>query len=299
LVSEQKAESAIAKSSSSARALARRRLPVALVAVIALIAPASALAPAAVAQPESSAVAALAQLPIKGRAPKTGYTRAAFGPAWSDVDRNGCDTRNDILNRDLSDKQWRAGTHECVVIAGTLNNPYTGTTMAFVKANASAVQIDHVVALSNAWQTGAFAWSATRRTLFANDSLELLAVDGPNNERKGDGDAATWLPPSRGYRCAYVARQVAIKAKWGLWVTSAERDAIARVLAACSDQGLPDTTSNVQPPPIDTPNTTRGTGVVYYPNCTAARAAGAAPLHAGDPGYRAALDRDHDGIACE
>jgi hypothetical protein len=96
-----------------------------------------------------------------------------------------------------------------------------------------------------------------------------------------------------------VARQVAIKAKWGLWITPAERDAIARVLATCPDQGLPDTTSNVQPPPIDTPTTTTAAGAVYYQNCTAARAAGAAPLHAGDPGYRAALDRDHDGIACE
>ena len=132
----------------------------------------------------------------------TGYSRSQFGSGWVDADQNGCDTRNDILNRDLSDAQWRHRTHDCVVTVGRLADPYTGTTMPFVKTNASAVQIDHVVALSNAWQTGAFAWTASRRLLFANDPLELLAVDGTNNERKGDGDAATWLPPARGFRCA-------------------------------------------------------------------------------------------------
>ncbi|HLM19616.1 MAG TPA: HNH endonuclease family protein, partial [Acidimicrobiia bacterium] len=158
----------------------------------------------------------LATLAVKGRGPKTGYTRDQFGPAWADVDRNGCDTRDDMLNRDLAAKQWRLGTHGCVVIAGVLRDPYTGQRLVFAKADAAAVQIDHVVALSDAWQKGAAQWDTMRRRIFANDPLNLLAVDGPTNARKSDGDAATWLPPERSYRCAFVARQVAVKAKWHL-----------------------------------------------------------------------------------
>ena len=181
----------------------------------------------------------LATLPVKGRGAKTGYSREQFGAAWADVDRNGCDTRDDILNRDLGGKEWRPGTHECVVIAGVLHDPYTGDRLLFAKADAAAVQIDHVVALSDAWQKGAAQWDATRRRVFANDPLNLLAVDGPTNLRKGDGDAATWLPPQRSYRCRYVARQVAVKAKWKLAVTRAERDAIARVLSRGPQQRVP------------------------------------------------------------
>jgi hypothetical protein len=179
------------------------------------------------------------RLTVKGRAPKTGYAREQFGPAWSDVDRNGCDTRNDILNRDLSAKEWRVGTHGCVVIAGLLADPYTGRSILFAKADAAAVQIDHVVALSDAWQKGAAGWSAARRLAFANDPLNLLAVDGPSNASKRDGDTATWLPPNKPYRCQFVARQVAVKAKWGLWVTAAERDAMRRVLSKCPEQPAP------------------------------------------------------------
>jgi len=176
---------------------------------------------------------------VQGRGPKTGYSREAFGPRWADVDRNGCDTRDDVLNRDLVAKEWRPGTRGCVVIAGALRDPYTGRRLAFTKADAEAVQIDHVVALSDAWQKGAAQWDATRRLAFANDPLNLLAVDGPTNSRKSDGDAATWLPPQRSYRCRFVARQVAVKAKWGLSVTPAEHDAIARVLARCPEQRVP------------------------------------------------------------
>jgi hypothetical protein len=179
------------------------------------------------------------QLTVKGRAPKTGYAREQFGAAWADVDRNGCDTRDDILNRDLTAKQWRPGTHGCVVIAGLLADPYTGRSIPFAKADAAAVQIDHVVALSDAWQKGAASWSAARRLAFANDPLNLLAVDGPSNASKSDGDTATWLPPNKPYRCRFVARQVAVKAKWELWVTAAERDAMLRVLSKCPEQRVP------------------------------------------------------------
>jgi hypothetical protein len=188
-----------------------------------------------------SALAALATLKVKGRAPKTGYDRALFGQAWADVDRNGCDTRDDVLRRDLSSFVLKTGTHGCLVLSGTLHDPYTGTAIAFLRGQSTSaeVQIDHVVALSDAWQKGAQPWSTSRRTTFANDSLNLLAVDGPTNARKGDGDAATWLPPNRAYRCSYAARQVAVKAKYGLWVTGAERDALARILAPCPSQTLP------------------------------------------------------------
>jgi hypothetical protein len=189
-------------------------------------------------QPPGTAAAALAALPVKGRAPKTGYARAQFGPAWADTDHDGCDQRNQVLGRDLIAITKR-GT--CVVLSGSLRDPYTGTTVAFTRGQGTSelVQIDHVVALSNAWQTGAQALDVYQRELIATDPMNLLAVNGPTNQSKGDGDAATWLPPAKGYRCAYVARQVAVKTRYKLWVTPAERDAIDRVLAACPTQALP------------------------------------------------------------
>jgi hypothetical protein len=192
--------------------------------------------------PPNRALAALATLAVKGRAPKTGYDREEFGPSWSDADHNGCDTRNDILNRDLTARTWRAGTHGCVVLTGTLAEPYTGRSVAFDKSRAIDVHIDHVVALADAWQKGGQLLTAARRLAFANDPLNLLAVDGPTNAAKGDGDAATWLPPNKPFRCAYVARQVAVKARYALWTTPAEHAAIARVLATCPGQSLPTAT---------------------------------------------------------
>jgi hypothetical protein len=188
-----------------------------------------------------SAVAALATLAVKGRAPKTGYDRAKFGQAWADVDHNGCDTRNDVLRRDLTPRVVKPGAKACMVLSGTLHDPYTGSTIAFVRgaSTSSAVQIDHVVPLSDAWQKGAQQWTTPRRTALANDPMNLLAVDGLTNQRKSDGDAATWLPPNGAYRCSYAARQIAVKAKYGLWVTGAERDALRRILATCPAQVLP------------------------------------------------------------
>lgn len=185
----------------------------------------------------AKALAADGTLRIRPAAAMAGYRRDQFGPAWADVDHNGCDTRNDILNRDLSAKQWRTGTHQCVVIAGILRDPYTGRTIHFAKAHATAVQIDHVVPLGDAWQTGAASWTDARRKQFANDPENLLAVDGPANEAKGDDDTSTWLPPNAAFRCAYVARQVTVKARYGLWVTSTEQRAIRAVLARCPASG--------------------------------------------------------------
>ena len=177
----------------------------------------------------------------KGRAAKTGYTRAQFGQTWADVDRNGCDTRNDILKRDLTTEVFKEKTRECVVLSGTLIDPFSGETINFVRGNVSSmeVQIDHVVALSNAWQTGAFKLSIKERTAFANDPLNLLAVKGRLNSQKGDGDAATWLPPLKSYRCDYVARQIAVKIKYRLWFTAPEKEAMVRILKSCPEKALP------------------------------------------------------------
>jgi len=182
-----------------------------------------------------TASAVLETLAVKGRAPKTGYERSQFGPAWSDVDRNGCDTRNDILNRDLTSIIYKPGTHQCVVLSGTLLDPYSGEKIAFERgvATSSDVQIDHVVALSNAWQTGAFKLTYEKRLAFANDPMNLLAVKGRLNSQKGDGDAATWLPPLKSIRCAYVAQQIVVKAKYGLWVTPPEKAAMVGLLSKC------------------------------------------------------------------
>ena len=188
----------------------------------------------------TKAVDLLATLPIKGRAPKTGYDRALFGQAWADVDRNGCDTRNDTLKRDLTGIKY-TNSVPCKVRSGTLADPYTGTSINFLRgtATSSAVQIDHVVALSDAWQKGAQQLTTEQRTAFANDPLNLQSTDGPTNMKKGDGDAATWLPPNKGFRCEYVARQISVKATYSLWVTQAEHDAMARILADCSGQLAP------------------------------------------------------------
>lgn len=181
------------------------------------------------------ALVQLETIPVKGRAPKTGYTRDEFGPAWSDTDHNGCDTRNDILARDLTGETFKPGTNNCVVATGTLADKYTGTTINFVRGQvtSSDIQIDHIVPLSDAWQKGAQQLSADQRKELANDPLNLLAADGPTNSAKGDEDAATWLPPNKAFRCEYVERQTAVKVRYSLWVTQAERDAIAGILMNC------------------------------------------------------------------
>jgi len=251
---------------------------------------------------------ALRKIPVKGRAPQTGYSRERFGVAWTDVNRNGCDTRDDILKRDLTNQSSR-GT--CVISGGSLNDPYTGRVVRYVRG-ASVVDIDHVVALDDAWQTGAFAWPFAKRVALANDPLNLLAVDAATNRQKGAGDAATWLPPNKSFRCAYVARQVAVKRKYQLWVTPSEAAAVGRVLSRCPGKNLPgpgaqptiaSNTGGSDPGSVQAPlgsNPNSGSGV-FFANCAAARAAGAAPLRRGTKPYavNSHLDHDNDGVACE
>jgi hypothetical protein len=186
--------------------------------------------------PSDDALTVLNSLAVKGRAAKTGYTRVQF-THWSDLDRNGCDARNDTLKRDLTEVIYKAGTRDCKVIAGSLLDPYSGKVITF-SSTKSTIDIDLVVALSNAWQTGAAYFDKTKRQQIANDPLNLLAVDFSLNRQKGDGDAATWLPPLKSYRCDYVARQIAVKAKYGLWVTQPEKGAIIKLLEKCEGQKI-------------------------------------------------------------
>lgn len=269
-----------------------------------------------------TALAVLETLEVKGRAPKTGYDRDSFG--WrDDMDRNGCDTRNDVLRRDLTGITIKPRTQGCVVLAGTLADRFSGDNLAFHQQDDNSVDVDHLVSLSDAHQSGAAGWDGETKRRFANDPLNLLAVDAGLNRQKGDSDAATWLPPNKGFRCEYVARQIAVKAEYGLWVKPAEKDAMVGVLAGCPDQGMgfqdqwpgtgegdiadeaapaPEETSEPAPAPAPAPAPPAGRapgGDTYFKNCTAARDAGAAPVRAGDPGYGKHLDRDGDGVGCE
>lgn len=191
--------------------------------------------------PRTPLTQAIGELGVRESSGAGPYRRDRFGQAWADEDHNGCDTRNDILARDLQDVRFKRGTHDCVVRQGTFIDPYTGRQLDFRRGagTSSAVQIDHVVALADAWESGAWAWSAAKRQRFANDPLNLLAVDGPANEDKGAASADQWMPPNTGFACGYIARQVAVKRQWGLSVAEPERQAMARTAASCPSQQLP------------------------------------------------------------
>lgn len=184
---------------------------------------------------DNSASVILEQLEIKGRAPKTGYSRDEFYSGWPKID--GCSLRQIILKRELGDSASLADDN-CTVISGEFDEPYTGSHMIFYQKTdlSNGLQIDHIVALSDAWQKGAQYLPKETRYEIATDPLNLLAVDSKTNQGKSDGDAATWLPPNKAFRCQYVARQVSVKYKYGLWLTQAEHDAIAKVLETCPNE---------------------------------------------------------------
>lgn len=190
--------------------------------------------PATDAAAASKALAALATIPAKGRAPKTGYEREKFGPAWKDTDRNGCDTRNDILRRDLSAIEVKPGTDGCVVLSGQLADDYTGQTVPFTRGSGPGVDIDHLVPLLDAWQKGAQEWDQGKREQLANDPANLAATSASANRSKGDSDLATWLPPARSHWCTYTAEIVTVKASYGLWMTPAEHQRATEILTDCT-----------------------------------------------------------------
>ena len=177
----------------------------------------------------------LETLEVKGRAPKTGYDREQFYKSWPNID--GCSLRQKIIKRDLGDTA-KLSDDNCTVISGEFDEPYTGSHLIFYQKSdlTKGIQIDHVVALSDAWQKGAQNLSASERYQLATDPLNLLAVDAKTNQGKSDGDAATWLPPNKKFRCTYVARQVSVKSKYHLWVTEAEKTAIKNILKNCPNE---------------------------------------------------------------
>ena len=199
-------------------------------------------APALSAVDIDAARAALSSLPTRGFSPNVPkYDRNEFGKPWSDdvsVDsgHNGCDTRNDILARDLTDVEFKPAKRNCVVTKGKLNDPYTNTTIDFKRGRKTSdlVPIDHVVALGDAWYSGAYQWDADRRRNFANDPINLQATNRESNTQKSAKNAAEWLPPNTAYQCEYVGRQITIKSTYGLSVTPAEKTAMEKVLNTCS-----------------------------------------------------------------
>lgn len=274
----------------------RKRLTVSLFAALIVLTgclPADTTSPGPTAPPSSgSALAAVDKLTVKGRAPKTGYQRDLFGKGWLDVTGVGCDTRNVILQRDLHAVTFRDGS-DCVVEAGTLSDPFSGQEIQFQRGSETSqvVQIDHLVALSDAWQKGAQQWDEEKRKLFANDPLNLLAVDGRLNQAKGDSDVATWLPPNKGFRCEYVAQIVAVKHHYEIWVTSAEQDTMRQVLATCPTTVLPEGGYDLA----------AGLGAgdgTYFRNCAHVWEELGRPITTTDPGYGKHLDRDGDGRGC-
>ncbi|MEU5533183.1 HNH endonuclease family protein [Streptomyces sp. NPDC020362] len=176
----------------------------------------------------------IGKVATKGRGPKTGYARNKFGYAWMDsapggipYAHNGCDSRNDLLKRDGEDVRFRAGS-DCIVTSMTLHDPYTGKVIEWTKSRATTVQIDHVMPLSYDWQMGAAHWAKGKREDIANDPLNLIPVDGPTNGAKSDSGPATWLPPNKGIRCAYVVRFAQVSLKYGLPVTAADKGTMLR-----------------------------------------------------------------------
>ncbi|MCQ4206813.1 HNH endonuclease family protein [Streptomyces longispororuber] len=165
------------------------------------------------------------------------YERSEFGDGWSDdVDapggRNGCDTRDDVLRRDLTDLR-EGDRNPCVVLSGTLHDPYTGKDLPYSYRRASQIQTDHVVALGAAWRAGAWAWTPKERLTYANDLDVLLATDKTTNYEKSSKTPDKWKPPNHGYWCAYGRRWTGIKHKYRLTVTAPEKLALQDLLATC------------------------------------------------------------------
>ena len=273
--------------------------------------PATTSTPPAARKPAAgTALAGLADLTVKGRGPKTGYSRDQFGTGWA-TRPDGCNTRQTVVRRDLANVKLLAAD-TCIVLGGRLNDPYTGAAITAKTTSIDDLEADHVVALSDAWQKGAAQLSQTRREVFANDLLNLQTTIGAVNASKGDGDAATWLPPNTSYRCPYVARQIAVKTRYDLTVTKAEKAAMLRVLGRCPNQRLPTAASARKVvdrnPTLVTPKSDPIPGTPpkapktdpRFPSCKAANAAGYGNYQRGrDPEYEWYRDNDHDGTVCE
>lgn len=267
---------------------------------------------------DGNALAALEDLPVKEMTHTGDYKRDSFGQAWEDTDNNSCDTRNDILARDLTEITVNS---DCKVQTGVFNDPYTGTVINFDRAtgNGGGVDIDHIIPLSLAWKTGAADWDDATRLAFANDPLNLMASDAGENRKKGDKDASRYLPPNVGFQCEYVARQVTVRTKYATFVTQAEKDAMREVLNTCPDQLLADggkavtvvTADPAAPAPAPAPAAepapaaaevapaVPGVSDPQFSSCTKAKAAGFGPYTSAQAEYSWYKDGDGDGTVCE
>ncbi|GAA2145184.1 HNH endonuclease family protein [Kitasatospora kazusensis] len=181
-----------------------------------------------------AASALIAKLKTAPAGPRTGYDRDQFGPAWTDnVDgvplaHNNCDTRDDLLARDGSSVQRKAGS-SCVVTGMSIYDPYTGRTVHWTKQQATSIQIDHVMPLSYDWQMGAAKWDKGKRLQIANDPLNLIPADGSQNASKGDSGPASWLPANEAVRCSYAVRFAQVALKYQLPVTAADKKSMVRL----------------------------------------------------------------------
>ena len=189
--------------------------------------------------PGVDVLAGVIEIPV--RVPGYDYRRDAFGESWDDDNgapggRNGCDTRNDILDRDLVEKSY-VSIKRCptAVATGTLIDPYTNATIAFVRGNqiGASVQIDHIVPLALAWDLGARSWTDELRLRFANDPANLLAVDGPTNQHKGDNEPAVWMPPNRAFWCQYAVQFAAVLRGYGLPVDAPSARVLREAAGTC------------------------------------------------------------------
>jgi hypothetical protein len=223
-------------------------------------------------------------------------------PHWDDIDGNGCDERDDALLR--TSLQPAATGPGCQVLSGSWVSPYDGV----ATTDPGAIQIDHLVPLANAFESGGWRWETARRRLFANDQQGLVPASAASNQAKGADTPDAWRPPDRGVWCAYAVAWVRVKVTYDLTATTRERDALGQMLDTCPPAtpadaipGGPGGAPSVvvpAPPPAPPPGDGGGSEV-YFANCAAARAVGAAPILRGEPGYRERLDGDGDGVACE
>lgn len=185
--------------------------------------------------PPAATTASLNSLAVAPPADGGDYRRTdQFGRAWLDVDNNGCDTRNDILNRDLVSITFKYAGDTCIVQTGTLHDPYLGKTIGFERGDRSTdVQIDHIIPLKYAWIHGAQTWTQDKRVALANDPINLLAVDGPTNSSKGAKGPENWMPLNAAFTCQYATDFINVTAKYSLSITSADKRALAAALSRC------------------------------------------------------------------
>lgn len=190
-------------------------------------------------QPGVDVLEGIAVLPR--RTHRYDYRRSAFGDSWDDNNdapggHNGCDTRNDILDRDLVDKTY-VSIRRCpdAVATGVLHDPYTSTDVAFQRGArvGASVQIDHIVPLSYAWDMGAYDWPDQQRLRFANDPANLIAVQGHANQDKRDSPPADWMPPNTAFACQYAIQFIAVLRGYSLPVDQASTGVLRQAAATC------------------------------------------------------------------